>query len=366
MNKKKEPLFHVVKRDELPWYRSWGIRGIALLIAFVICGFLSAAATGENPVEVYVTMWNGSFGTVRRFWAMMQEIAILLCISLAMAPAFRMRFWNIGGEGQVMIGCFAAAACMILLSGKVPEPVLYILMIVTSIGAGAVWGLVPAFFRANWKTNETLFTLMMNYVAIQIVAAFVILWEKPKGSGKIGIINQRTQIGWFPTIAGNKYLLNVIIVAVITVLVYIYMNYSKHGYELAVVGESENTARYVGINVRKVMIRTMALSGAICGLTGLLLVAGTNHTLTTTLAGGRGFTAVMVCWLAKFHPVGMVFTSFLLAFLGEGSSEIATSFGLNDSFGDIITGIIIFFIIGSEFFINYKVVRTKSVHKEGE
>ena len=147
---------------------------------------------------------------------------------------------------------------------------------------------------------------------------------------------------------------------------YIYLNYSKHGYEIAVVGESERTARYVGIKVEKVIIRTMLLSGAVCGVAGLLLVGGTDHTITTTIAGGRGFTAVMVSWLAKFNPIFMVFTSFLLVFLDRGAGEISTVFGLNQSFADILTGIILFFIIGCEFFISYKISFRKSSRKEGK
>lgn len=190
---------------------------------------------------------------------------------------------------------------------------------------------------------------MMNYVATQLVAFFVIIWEVPKGAGQIGIINQSTQIGWLPQIGGNKYMLNVIIILVLTVAVYVYLNYSKHGYELSVVGESERTARYVGIKVEKVIIRTMLLSGAICGIVGFLLVSGTDHTLSTSLSGGRGFTAVMISWLAKFNPIIMIFASMLLAFLDKGASAISTNFGLNHSFSDILTGIILFFIIGCEF-----------------
>ena len=156
-----------------------------------------------------------------------------------------------------------------------------------------------------------------------------------------------------------------IIVAVLTVLVYIYLNYTKHGYEISVVGESERTARYVGIKVGKVIMRTMMLSGALCGLAGLLLVGGTDHTITTTIGSGRGFTAVMVSWLAKFDPIAMIFTSFLLIFLERGAGEISTTFGLNQSFADILTGIILFFIIGSEFFITYKLSLRKSGSKEG-
>jgi simple sugar transport system permease protein len=347
-------LFHISKRAALPWYRAWAIRGGALLLAMVLCGVITSLVTGENPFQVYAAIYKGSFGTVRKFWVLLQNIAMLLCVSLAVTPAFRMRCWNLGAEGQALIGGLGAAACMILLGNKLPNWAVIVCMIFASILAGAVWAGIPAFFKARFNTNETLFTLMMNYVATQLVAYYCVVWESPKGSGNIGIINPNTQIGWFPTVGGQKYLLNIIIVAVACILMYIYLNYSKHGYEIAVVGESERTARYVGIKVDRVIVRTMLLSGAICGLAGLLLVGSTNHTLTPTIVDGRGFTAVMVAWLAKFNPIWMIATSFLLVFLGRGAGEIATNFGLNRSFGDILTGVILFCIIGSEFFINYE------------
>ncbi|MDY5512614.1 MAG: ABC transporter permease, partial [Eubacteriales bacterium] len=285
-------------------------------------------------------------------------------ISLAVTPAFKMRFWNIGAEGQVLIGCLATAACMICLGDKLPNGLLILIMIVAAIAAGALWGFLPAFFKARWNTNETLFTLMMNYIATQLAAYYIIVWEVPKGAGKIGIINQNTNAGWLPQIAGKQYLLTILVVAVMTVLTYIYLKYSKHGYEIAVVGESQRTASYAGIKVERVIIRTMVLSGAMCGLMGLLLTAGTDHTLTTTIVGGRGFTAVMVSWMAKFNPIMMIFTSLLLVVLSRGASEISSVFGLNHSFADILTGIILFFIIGSEFFINYKVSLRKAGKKE--
>lgn len=359
----KTPLFHISKRGALPWYRAWMIRGLAIIAALILCALVTTITTGVNPLQVYVTIFKGSFASARRFWDMLQRLSILLCVSLAVTPAFRMRFWNIGGEGQVLVGGLASAACMILLGGQMPNWALVLLMTVCSIAAGAVWGGIPAVFKAKWNTNETLFTLMMNYVAIQLVRYFCVVWENPKGSGTIGMINQASQAGWLPEI-GNKYLLKIIVVAILTVGVYIYLNYSKHGYEIAVVGESERTARYVGIKVEKVVIRTMLLSGAICGIAGLLLVGGTDHTLTDTIAGGRGFTAVMVSWLAKFNPIWMIFTSFLLVFLDKGASEISAGFSLNQSFSDILTGIILFFIIGSEFFINYQIHFRKSAGKE--
>ena len=357
---KHEPLFHIVKRSSMVWWKSWLIRIGSVAAALLVCALITVLLTGKNPLSVYATMIDGSFGTSRRIWALLQNIAILLCISLAVTPAFKMRFWNIGAEGQVLIGALATASCMILFGDKLPTLLLFPIMIIASIVAGAIWGLIPAVFRAKWNTNETLFTLMMNYIAIQIVSFFAYIWSVPKGSGQVGIINSSTKAGWLPSIGGHDYLINIIIVAVLTAAVFIYLRYSKHGYEIQVVGESENTARYIGIDVKKVIIRTMILSGAICGIAGFLLVSGTDHTFSRELAGGRGFTAIMVSWLAKFNPIYMIITSFIIVFLQRGAGEISTTFGLNDSFSDILTGIIIFFIIGSEFFINYSIKRSES------
>ena len=363
-NSNHTPLFHVSRRAALPWHKAWAIRGAALVLALLFCALLTNWITGLNPLEVYASIWKGSFGSARRTWVLLQNIAMLLCVSLAITPAFRMRCWNLGGDGQMLIGCLATTACMILLGGRLPNWAVILCMLVSSVLAGAVWAAIPAIFKAKWNTNETLFTLMMNYVATQLVAYYIIIWEVPKGAGKIGIINQSTEAGWLPQIGSYKYLLNILVVALVCVAMYVYLNYSKHGYEIAVVGESERTARYVGIKVDRVIVRTMFLSGAICGLAGMLLVGGTEHTLTTTITSGRGFTAVMVSWLAKFNPIWMVLTSFLLVFLERGAGQIATNFGLSASYADILTGLILFFIIGSEFFINYQIKFRHAAGKE--
>lgn len=360
----REPLFHVVKREALPAWNATLIRIGAVAIALIVCAVVTMALTHINPIKVYATMIDGALGSSRRFWNLLQSLAMLLCVSLAITPAFKMRFWNIGAEGQVLVGGLASAACMILIGDRLPNTLLLLTMIAASMLAGALWALIPAVFKATLDTNETLFTLMMNYVGIQLVAYFTRVWENPKGSGTIGIINASTEAGWFPTLAGQKYLLNILIVLGLTVFMYIYLKYSKQGYEIAVVGESQNTARYIGLNVKKVIIRTMLLSGAVCGIAGLLLVGGTSHTITTETAGGRGFTAIMVSWLAKFNPIVMILTALLLSFLEAGAQQIATEFGLNKSFSDILTGIILFFIIGCEFFVNYEI--KMNARKEGK
>ena len=352
----REPLVRIAKRGNITTKKAWMVRGIALASALIVCALLIFMLTKLNPLKVYSSMFDGALGTPRRTWVTLRDTMMLLCISIGLAPAFKMRFWNIGAEGQVLIGGVATAACMIYLGGKVPTIVLFLAMIVASVVSGAVWGLIPAIFKAKWNTNETLFTLMMNYVAIQITSYCVALWENPYGSNSVGVIHTNTEWGWFPKIFGQQYLLNVIIVMALTVAMYIYLKYTKHGYEISVVGESENTARYAGINVKKVILRTMLISSGICGLSGFIAVSGASHTISVNTADGRGFTAIIVAWLSKFNAVVMVLFSFLLVFLDKGAVEIASKYQLNEYASEIIESIILFFILGSEFFINYRLI----------
>ena len=360
---KKGSLFHISKRDTLPLPKALLIRGGILVLALVFCGLITTLLTGQDPIAVYRTILKGAFGSPRRIGVTFRNVAVLLGISLAVTPAFKMRFWNIGAEGQTIIGCLATTTCMILLGGKVPHALLIVISLAAALLAGAVWGFLPAFFKARWNTNETLFTLMMNYIAMQLASYFIIVWEVPKGAGKIGIINQDTRAGWLPEV-GNAYLLPILIVGLMTVLMYVYLQYSKHGYEIAVVGESQRTASYAGIKVDRVIIRTMVLSGALCAMMGFIMTAGIDHTLTTTIVNSRGFTAVMVSWMSKFNPFIMIASSLLLVTMDRGASEVASTLSLNHSFADILTGIILFFIIATEFFITYKVTLRKSSRKE--
>lgn len=360
---KKGSLFHISKRDALPLPKALLIRGGILLLALVFCGLITTLLTGQDPIAVYGTILKGAFGTSRKIWVTGQNVAVLLGISLAVTPAFKMRFWNIGAEGQTLIGCLATTTCMILLGGKVSNFLLIVISLAAALLAGAVWGFLPAFFKAKWNTNETLFTLMMNYVATSIVACMTNIMRGQASS--LGTLNKATKAGWFPVIMGQRYTINIIVVIVLTFVMYAYLRFSKQGYEISVVGESENTARYAGINVRRVTVRTMLISGAICGLCGFLIVAGKDQTISTASANGRGFTAIIVAWLAKFNTFYMALISFLLVFLERGASEIASAYSLNEYAADIITGIILFFILGSEFFINYRVI-PRGAHKEGK
>lgn len=358
-NKALEPLFHVVKRDTIPTYKAILIRVLAVVAGLLICSLLSAFLIKANPLEFLETLFKGSFNSQRRLWKFAKDSAVLLCIALAITPAFKMRFWNIGAEGQVLIGALAAVAVAFYFGNSLSGWLILVLMFAASVVAGAVWAGIPAVCKAKWGTNETLFTLMMNYAASGIVAYFLVIWT-PSGSSVLGELKH----GHLPSFF-HPYLLIIVAVLILTIVVFIYQNFTKQGYEISVVGESENTARYIGINVSKVIIRTMLVSGAICGIAGYLIVAGLDHSITETTVGGRGFTAIMVSWLAKFNPLIMIGTAAFITFLDQGASQISTSFNIDSAFPDMVVGIILFFIIGCEFFINYKLkFRSSGAKKE--
>ena len=353
-----EPLIRISKREGLSRGRSWGIRLIGLLAALIVSALVIVLIVHINPIKVYATMVSGAFGTQKRAWVTIRDTMTLLCIAVGLAPAFAMKFWNVGAEGQILVGGIATVFCMKYF-GNLPTFLLFIVMIIASVLAGAIWGFFPGFFKAHWNTNETLFTLMMNYIAIQITSFMVAKWENPPGSNSVGVLNSQTKVGWLPSlfhdVPNQDFGWNVIIVLAVAVAVYVYLRHSKHGYEIAVVGDSVNTARYAGIRVKRVYIRTMALSGAICGLAGFVAVSGASHSISTDTAGGRGFTAIIVAWLAKFNTFTMILISVLIVFLDKGASQIASAYEINEYVSQIITGIILFFLLGSEFFINYSV-----------
>ncbi|MCQ2454919.1 MAG: ABC transporter permease [Clostridia bacterium] len=351
---RREPLFHISKNDAMPFGKALAIRICAILAALLVVGILSMILIKENPLLIYMSMFEGAFIDV---WTLFQNTALLLIFGLAVIPAFQMKFWNLGANGQVLAGCLAAIACMKFLPEKYPEisnTVLILIMAIASILASCIWSVVPAIFKAYFNTNETLFTLMMNYIALALVDYCVFTWDKT-GSGNLGIVNLLNgRKGWIPDIS-NKYILSIIVAVVLTAFMFIYMKYTKHGFEVSLVGESVNTAKYVGIDVKKVIIRTLLLGGLICGILGFLYAGSVSHTINKEV-GGLGFTAILVAWLANFDSLVMLLTSFFVVFLDAGSKYVSTQFQLNSNdYANIVVGIIFFFVIGCEFFIRFKI-----------
>ncbi len=359
---KSEPLIRVTKREHVELGKGIVIRASAVIIALLVATLFIYVILKVPPLRVLSLMWEGAFGNAIYLEDTIFFTAKLLCIAVALAPAFKMKFWNIGAEGQVLAGGLATAIVMVYGS-QIPSPYIYIVMFGSAVIFGAVWGLIPAFFKAKWNVNETLFTLMMNYVIIQIVNYFYNNWRGTASA--LGKLNKGTKIGYLPDLFGNDNLLMVIVVLSLTLLVYLYLSHTRHGYEIAVVGESENTAKYAGMDVKKVIVRTMLLSGAIAGICGFMTVAGQDHSISSATAGGYGFTAIIVAWLANFNPIFMVFISLFVVFLDKGTNHITDTFsGFDNSASKIVIGIVLFFVIGSEFFVRYNMSFRTRKNKE--
>lgn len=348
---KKEPLFHIVKRDGLSAKKKALFYVGAIFLGLLVGGIICSLFSTKNPINFFVSLFSGALGTSRRIWLLLQGMALLLGVSLALAPAFRMKFWNLGGNGQILMGCLAYVASMFYLGGKLSDLVVMLIGLVAGVVMGAVWALIPALFKAFFNTNESLFTLMMNYIASGLVSMFITIWVKT-GSGVLKPIS----FGNIPDV-GNRYLLTILVFFVLAGVMYAYLRYSKQGYEVSVVGESNNTARYIGINVKKVIIRTMIISGAIAGLVGAFIGGAIDHTISTTSASNMGFTAIMTAWLAAFDPLVMIASCFFITFVSKGMTQVRKDFKFtNDAIANIVIGVIYFSVIAVTFFLSYKVV----------
>lgn len=350
-NKVHEPLLHLTKRADLDPKKAWLMRACAAILSILACAIATVVLTGKSMGFFFENFFYGVFGTSNRVWNLFHDTAILLLIALAVTPCFKMRFWNIGGEGQILMGALGSAVAIVFMGGKYSDGLVIFVSLILAIAFGIAWSVIPALFKAKWNTNETLLTLMMNYIAVCIVEYFI---KKVATSGT-GTLTFNS--GIVPPIAGNSFILKIVIVAIITIAMAIYLKYGKHGYEITVVGESENTAKYIGINTKKVIIRTLVLCGVICGLCGFLIVSATNYSLNSvSTVGGKGFIGVLISWLARFNPIVMAVSSFLVAFIGLGSSQVGDLARLGASYPNVMNGIFFFFIIAVEFFVNYKVV----------
>ena len=360
MQEKKMPLIRLAKRDSMDPRKVWAIRLGSILIALLL-GSLVILITGNNPFTAYGTMISGALGKKTAIRQTVKIAVPLLGCALAIAPCFRMRFWNIGAEGQITAGAIAATYFALYWVDKLPSVLLLIVMALAAALAGGIWGLIPAFFKAKWNTNETLFTLMMNYIIIGVVSWLQGgPWEGRPGSQ---IIPQFDRAACLPKVFGVHC--GWIIVLVLVVFIFIYMRYTKHGYEIAVIGDSINTARYAGMNVGRIMMRTMLLSGAISGIVGFIVVSGANSTLYNGVADGVGFTSITVAWLSQLNAFAMIVISMMLAVLSKGAETLQTQLSVPASISDIITGLLLFCMLGCEFFINYRLI-FRSKHQETE
>ncbi|MBO4667286.1 MAG: ABC transporter permease [Bacilli bacterium] len=347
-------LFSIIRRNDLPKWKANLIRVGAIVISFLFAMALSSLIIKENYFNVIGTLFNGAFINP---WKLFRDAAILLCFGIAILPPFKMKYWNMGSNGQVLFGAMMSIIVMFYLGSwgalsKLNNFLLILLMFVVSVISSIVWAVIPSIFKVFFKTNETLFTLMMNYIAAALVACVNLSLAKGKQETP-GVVNRLTEAGWLPPVI-NQYFLPIIIIVALTVFIWFYMSKTKHGYEVTVVGDSINTARYVGMNTKVIIVRTLVLSGAICGILGFLYASAVNHCVSPDTCGSLGFTGILVAWLSNFNPLVMALVSLFLAFLTTGTSKVSSIFRLgSNDLSNVLIGIIFFSILISEFFIRY-------------
>lgn len=350
--KTREPLVRSIKREERSNRDILRLRVLALVLA-LMAGGLFILMIGYNPVSLYGTIVSGAFRSTMAIQATIKIMIPLLLASLGVTLAFKMKFWNIGAEGQIIMGAIFSSY-FALFHNDWPHVLLLVAMFLAGFIGGGLWGLLPAFFKSKFGTNETLFTLMLNYIALHTISFLRDgPWRDPGSSGfpKIARFVANAQL--------NKVLgiqLGWIIGLIMVVVVFVYLRYTKQGYEISVVGESHATAKYAGMNVRKIMLRTMILSGGIAGITGMIQASGSDMTLAASVAGGVGFTAIIIAWLADLNPINILVIAFLFSILEKGSSVMQSTYGISTYSAAVLQGIILFFVLGCEFFIRYKFV----------
>jgi len=352
---KQEPFVRVVKKAEISFGKTL-VLSLFALIAAIVAGGIFILAIGQNPFQIYATIVQGAWRSQIAAKGTIKIAIPLLIAALGITPAFQMKFWNIGAEGQIIMGAIFSTF-FALHFNFLPHGFLIVVMIIAGMVGGGIWGLIPAYFKTKFGTNETLFTLMLNYIALYMIKFFIEgPWRDPASSGfpKIATFTENARLDQiFGVHAG--WLIGLVLV----VILFIYLKFTKQGYEISVVGESVNTARYAGMNVKKIIMRTMFISGAICGIAGMTQVTGAAFTLGEGVAGGVGFTAITVAWLAKLNPLIILVVTVLFSMLDKGCSVMQSTFGVSAAVSGILQGIILFFILGFDFFTRYQFVFRK-------
>lgn len=342
----------ITKRDDLPKKKEILITILAVILSIVFAGII-LVIFGLNPFHIFREIILGSVGTGHRITQTIVKAIPLIVTSLGIIVAFKMKFWNIGAEGQITMGALGAAWVALNLGDGVSRPLMLLLMMVAAAICGGIWAFIPAIFKAKFGTNETIFTLMMNYVAIKFVTYLQYgPWMDPAANGfpRIATFAENAvlpalggvHIGWIFAILG-------------VVFIYFFMNYTKLGYEISVVGESVETARYAGMNISKIIVIAMLISGGLCGITGMIQASAIEKTLVYGIANGMGFTAIITAWLSKLNAVNCLFICVVFSMLMQGGDYIQIALGVPSAVSDIVQGLILFFVLGSEFFMRYRV-----------
>ena len=346
-------MLSIVKRSSAG--SAWKIRLISILAALGV-GALVIAVLGYNPIEIYREIAVGALGSAYSLKEVVRTSVPLLLMALGVTLCFRLQFFNIGAEGQFFMGATAAAAVALNYPGM-NAPLLLTLMLLASLVGGGLWCAIPAVLKLRFGTNETLVTLMLNYIAVKFVAYLQFgPWKDPSSMG-YPTIPPFSENAVLPKLFGIH--VGWVIALAIFLIVLVLLSRTKYGYQINVMGENPLTARYAGFNTTWLLIATVALGGGLCGVAGFIQASAVEESLVYTLSSGWGYTAIIVAWLGKLKPLPVLVATLLIAALVQGCSYIQISLNVPYFMANIIQGVILFFVLASEFFTSYRFVRRR-------
>ncbi|BAI80450.1 sugar ABC transporter, permease [Deferribacter desulfuricans SSM1] len=343
----------VVKRDKASKLLQIVTPFIAILLSFAFVGIF-LILNGLNPILVFKDMFVESLGSFYGFSETLVKTTPLILCGLGVALAFRMELWNIGAEGQLYMGAFGAS--LIALFFNINNHFLMILlMFLSAVVFSGLWGLIAGFLKAKWSVNEIIVTLLMNYIAILWVDYLVYGPWKDPGGFNFPLTKQFSDVARLSYYFNTRLHTGFFIAIVLVFLFYILIEKTVWGYEIRVIGNNPNAAKYAGINYEKNVILVMFISGALAGIAGFSEVAGVTYRLQHSISPGYGYTAIIVAWLAKRSALGVLLVSFVMGVLFVGNDALQISYQLPIAFVNAFQGLILFFVISSEFFVNYKI-----------
>jgi ABC-type uncharacterized transport system permease subunit len=342
----------LVKRET----RSQKISTLVPIISFLvslILGGIVLAFSKANPLNTYIYMFRGAFGNWMAFSETLVKAIPLMLTGLGVSLAFRIRFWNIGAEGQYVWGAIGTAWIMLYWQ-FLPVRMLLTLGLLVGMAAGAIWAGIPAVMKAVWKVDETLTTLMLNYVAI-LFAEYLYYgpWRDPKGYGFPGS-EPFPREAWLPRFLGRAHW-GLFIAIIIAIILFFVLTRTKWGLEIQMIGKNPNAARCLGVNIKWGIIMVLLISGALSGLAGGIEVAAIAHRLQKGIISGYGYTAIIIAWMSQLNPIAALLVAILMAGLLVGGDQLQMMIGLPAAMGLVIQGLLLFPLLAGTIFTEYKI-----------
>jgi ABC-type uncharacterized transport system permease subunit len=337
---------------------------LSFLISLLLAGLLLLVSRA-NPLETYAAMFHGAFGGTANFTETLVKAIPLMLTGLGVLIAFRMEFWNIGAEGQLTLGGVATAWVALYWSPGLPGWLVLPAALLMGMLAGAFWAGVPAALNAYMNVNETLTTLMLNYVAILLAEhLYYGPWRDPKGYGFPGTA-PLPEVAWLPRIAGRAHL-GIVFAILLALFIWFAMNRTKWGFEVNILGKNRTAARFLGIRIERMIVVSLLVSGMLSGLAGAGEVTGISRRLQQGLSIGYGYTAIIVAWLSQLNAIAVIFVAVLIAALSVGGDQVQMVMGLPSAMGLVLQGMLLLPMLAGALFTDYRLVLVGPPARDGK